>query len=102
MQQPEPTDSEMENQEEEEKSSSPSASEQILAKYRQMIERDMKFMEDKENNDQNPHSTAYISTCSFAQQKKLTKEEEKANTKEFYADKEKKLAALIPSAELKE
>lgn len=52
-------------------------------------------------DEQQVASRAYSSTCSFGSSKVLTKEEQKLTEKDFYADREKKLAAISGQAKVK-
>lgn len=48
---------------------------ELMQRFKAIMEADKKKMQEME--DQNPHSRAYASTCSFTKSKTLAKEEEK-------------------------
>jgi len=93
-------DTEMRN--EEVKASEPTQREKVMQKFAQILAADKAYMAVADNNDQNPHSRAYISTCSFSKQKTLTKEEERLSMVGYAADVDKKMDALDARQELKE
>jgi|DEB0MinimDraft_12_1074336.scaffolds.fasta_scaffold61438_2 hypothetical protein len=71
-------DAEMSNEEETPKVDPKiEAKNKVFFRYEAKIRADKLMMAQEENNEQNPLSHAYISTCSFAKTKVLSKEEEK-------------------------
>ena len=65
---------------------------QILARFKNIIEADKKKM--SEMDEQNAPSRAYSSLCSFTTSKTLTQEEEKLSAQDYFADKQKKLSQI--------
>lgn len=74
----------------------------IFAKFGHLIKADQEKMAKPENNEQNPLSHAYISTCSFSKKGVVTVEEEKKMVQGYHADKTKMIAALDAKHELRE
>lgn len=72
-----------------------------MQKYGGILAADQARMREDEP-EQNAHSRAYASTCSFSKQKTLTLEEEKQTVQGYHADKDKRLAELQGATVLKE
>lgn len=76
---------------------------QLKRRFKDMMLKDIQFINaKKENNDQNPLSNAYISTCSFAKSQKLAAEEQKQNLQNYHIDEEKRLREINATQELRE
>ena len=69
-----------------------SVTDQIRRRFKDIFARDVAFQNaNPDANEQNPHSNAYLATCSFAKSTKITHEEKNQSAKNYHADAEKKL-----------